>query len=174
MRILYTLYAHCCLPATFHWIYHYWTVDCFACNGISAAIRRKENGWCDDEHPLVFLFLGSSGIGKTELAKQIANYLYKEKKDAFIRIDMSEYHDKHAVARFIGAPPGYVGHDEGGQLTKRLSKFPKAIVLFDEVEKVKIYTYPKQTPPPPSETATKCAYFSKGTSRRVECSTPTI
>lgn len=70
-----------------------------------AAIRRKENGWCDDEHPLVFLFLGSSGIGKTELAKQIARYLYKEKKEAFIRIDMSEYHDKHSVARFIGAPP---------------------------------------------------------------------
>lgn len=69
------------------------------------AIRRKENGWCDDEHPLVFLFLGSSGIGKTELAKQIARYLYKEKKDGFIRIDMSEYHDKHSVARFIGAPP---------------------------------------------------------------------
>lgn len=100
-----------------------------------SAIRRKENGWCDDEHPLVFLFLGSSGIGKTELAKQIAHYLYKEKKDAFIRIDMSEYHDKHSVARFIGAPPGYVGHEEGGQLTKRLSKFPKAVVLFDEVEK---------------------------------------
>lgn len=72
-----------------------------------AAIRRKENGWCDEEHPLVFLFLGSSGIGKTELAKQIARYLYKEKKEAFIRIDMSEYHDKHSVARFIGAPPVY-------------------------------------------------------------------
>ncbi|CAL8109956.1 unnamed protein product [Orchesella dallaii] len=102
---------------------------------VASTIRRKENGWVDEEHPLVFLFLGSSGIGKTELAKQIANYLYKEKKDAFIRIDMSEYHDKHSVARFIGAPPGYVGHEEGGQLTKRLTKFPKAVVLFDEVEK---------------------------------------
>ena len=61
------------------------------------AIRRKENGWIDDEHPLVFLFLGSSGIGKTELAKQIARYLYKDKKDAFIRIDMSEYQEKHSV-----------------------------------------------------------------------------
>ncbi|ODM89084.1 Caseinolytic peptidase B protein [Orchesella cincta] len=102
---------------------------------VASTIRRKENGWTDEEHPLVFLFLGSSGIGKTELAKQIASYLYKGNKDAFIRIDMSEYHDKHSVARFIGAPPGYIGHEEGGQLTKRLAKFPKAVVLFDEVEK---------------------------------------
>lgn len=63
------------------------------------AIRRKENGWTDDEHPLVFLFLGSSGIGKTELAKQIANYLHKDKKDSFIRLDMSEYQQKHEVIK---------------------------------------------------------------------------
>ncbi|XP_021964503.1 caseinolytic peptidase B protein homolog [Folsomia candida] len=102
---------------------------------VASAIRRKENGWCDDEHPLVFLFLGSSGIGKTELAKQVAKYLFKDKKEAFIRMDMSEYQEKHSVAKFIGSPPGYIGYDEGGQLTKKLEKFPKAVVLFDEVEK---------------------------------------
>ena len=98
--------------------------------------RRKENGWVDDDHPLVFLFLGSSGIGKTELAKQIAKYLHKDGgKESFIRLDMSEFQEKHEVAKLIGAPPGYVGHDEGGQLTKRLKKCPKAVVLFDEVDK---------------------------------------
>lgn len=71
------------------------------------AIRRKENGWIDEEHPLVFLFLGSSGIGKTELAKQLAAYIHKNKSDSFIRLDMSEYQEKHEVAKLIGAPPGY-------------------------------------------------------------------
>ncbi|KAG7174443.1 Caseinolytic peptidase B protein-like [Homarus americanus] len=102
---------------------------------VCGAIRRKENGWYDEEHPLVFLFLGSSGIGKTELAKQIAEYLHKGKKSSFIRIDMSEYQQKHEVAKFIGSPPGYVGHEDGGQLTKRLKAYPNAVVLFDEVEK---------------------------------------
>ncbi|XP_067943504.1 mitochondrial disaggregase-like isoform X1 [Watersipora subatra] len=106
-----------------------------AINVVSSAVRRKENGWFDDNHPLVMLFLGSSGIGKTELAKQLASYLHGEKKEAFIRIDMSEYQSKHEAAKFIGAPPGYVGHDEGGQLTERLAKFPSAVVLFDEVDK---------------------------------------
>lgn len=97
---------------------------------------RKENGWFDEEHPLVFLFLGSSGIGKTELAKQIANYLHGDKsKTHFIRIDMSEYQEKHEVAKFIGAPPGYVGYQEGGMLTEALTKAPNAVVLFDEVDK---------------------------------------
>lgn len=99
------------------------------------AIRRKENGWADDEHPLVFLFLGSSGIGKTELAKQLAAYIHKDKPTGFIRLDMSEYQEKHEVAKLIGAPPGYIGHDDGGQLTKRLKKCPGAVVLFDEVDK---------------------------------------
>lgn len=99
------------------------------------AIRRKENGWVDDDHPLVFLFLGSSGIGKTELAKQLACYIHKEKPSGFIRLDMSEYQEKHEVAKLIGAPPGYIGHDDGGQLTSRLRKNPKAVVLFDEVDK---------------------------------------
>lgn len=71
------------------------------------AIRRKENGWIDEEHPLVFLFLGSSGIGKTELAKQLAAYIHRNKADSFIRLDMSEYQGKHEVAKLIGAPPGY-------------------------------------------------------------------
>ncbi|XP_072152424.1 mitochondrial disaggregase isoform X2 [Bemisia tabaci] len=102
---------------------------------IASAVRRKENGWFDDEHPLVFLFLGSSGIGKTELAKQLAYYIHKNKPEAFIRLDMSEYQEKHEVAKLIGAPPGYVGHDEGGQLTARLKNCPNAVVLFDEVDK---------------------------------------
>ncbi|KAG2457338.1 CLPB protein, partial [Polypterus senegalus] len=87
---------------------------------VASAIRRKENGWYDEEHPLVFLFLGSSGIGKTELAKQVARYMHKDVKK---------------VAKFIGSPPGYIGYDEGGQLTKRLKQCPNAVVLFDEVDK---------------------------------------
>ena len=73
---------------------------------VAGAIRRKESGWIDEEHPLVFLFLGSSGIGKTELAKQIARYLHKDNRKAFIRLDMSEYQEKHEVAKLIGSPPG--------------------------------------------------------------------
>jgi len=102
---------------------------------VASAIRRKENGWIDEEHPLVFLFLGSSGIGKTELAKQVSKYIHKDSNKAFIRIDMSEYQEKHEVAKLIGSPPGYVGHDDGGQLTKKLKDFPEAVVLFDEVDK---------------------------------------
>ena len=106
-----------------------------AINNVAAAIRRKENGWYDEDHPLVFLFLGSSGIGKTELAKQVAKYLHKDVSKGFVRIDMSEYQEKHEVAKFIGSPPGYVGHEEGGQLTKKLTECPNAVVLFDEVDK---------------------------------------
>ncbi|KAK3561244.1 hypothetical protein QTP86_030592 [Hemibagrus guttatus] len=102
---------------------------------VASAIRRKENGWYDEEHPLVFLFLGSSGIGKTELAKQVARYMHKDIKKGFIRMDMSEFQEKHEVAKFIGSPPGYVGHEEGGQLTKQLKQCPNAVVLFDEVDK---------------------------------------
>ncbi|KAL3992196.1 anthrax toxin receptor [Sarotherodon galilaeus] len=106
-----------------------------AINTVASAIRRKENGWYDEEHPLVFLFLGSSGIGKTELAKQVARYMHKDIKKGFIRMDMSEFQEKHEVAKFIGSPPGYVGHEEGGQLTKLLRACPNAVVLFDEVDK---------------------------------------
>ncbi|KAK3754788.1 hypothetical protein QZH41_012786 [Actinostola sp. cb2023] len=102
---------------------------------VAGAIRRKENGWQDKDHPLVFLFLGSSGVGKTELAKQIANYIHKDNKKGFIRLDMSEYQEKHEVAKMIGAPPGYIGHDQGGQLTKKLKDCPNAVVLFDEIDK---------------------------------------
>jgi len=102
---------------------------------VSSAVRRKQNGWHDEDHPLVFLFLGSSGVGKTELAKVLSEILHKDNKAAFIRIDMSEFQSKHEVAKFIGSPPGYVGHEEGGQLTKRLAECPDAIVLLDEVEK---------------------------------------
>ena len=102
---------------------------------VSAAIRRKENGWGDDEHPLVFLFIGSSGIGKTELAKQLAKYIHGKNPKGFIRLDMSEYQQKHEVAKFIGAPPGYIGFDSGGQVTDKLKECPSAVVLFDEVEK---------------------------------------
>jgi len=104
---------------------------------VASAIRRKENGWTDGEHPLVFLFLGSSGVGKTELAKQVARYLNRDGSDgeAFIRLDMSEFQEKHEAAKLIGSPPGYVGHEDGGQLTKRLKANPKAVVLFDEVDK---------------------------------------
>ncbi|CAI5694326.1 unnamed protein product [Oreochromis niloticus] len=106
-----------------------------AINTVASAIRRKENGWYDEEHPLVFLFLGSSGIGKTELAKQVARYMHKDIKKGFIRMDMSEFQEKHEVAKFIGSPPGYVGHEDGGQLTKLLRACPNAVVLFDEVDK---------------------------------------
>ena len=75
---------------------------------VASAIRRKENGWTDEEHPLVFLFMGSSGIGKTELAKQVARYLHKDKKKSFVRLDMSEYQEKHEVAKLIGSPPGNI------------------------------------------------------------------
>ncbi|KAI8064482.1 P-loop containing nucleoside triphosphate hydrolase protein [Gongronella butleri] len=105
-------------------------------HALASAIRRKQNGWQDDDHPLVFLFCGSSGVGKTELAKTLANYLHGKNLDkGFIRIDMSEFQHKHDVSRFIGSPPGYVGYDEGGQLTEKLKECPNAVVLLDEVEK---------------------------------------
>jgi ATP-dependent Clp protease ATP-binding subunit ClpB len=104
---------------------------------VASAIRRKETGWFNKEHPLVFLFLGSSGNGKTEVAKQVAAYLCKPDKleKAFIRLDMSEFQEKYEVSKLIGSPPGYIGHDDGGQLTKKLKEFPEALVLFDEVDK---------------------------------------
>jgi ATP-dependent Clp protease ATP-binding subunit ClpB len=102
---------------------------------ISSAIRRRENGWHDEDKPLVFLFLGSSGVGKTMLAKCVAENILGNDPNAFIRIDMSEYSERHEVSKFIGSPPGYVGHEEGGQLTSKLHKFPNAVVLLDEVEK---------------------------------------
>eukprot|EP00051_Salpingoeca_urceolata_P023319 m.393561 g.393561 ORF g.393561 m.393561 type:complete len:709 (+) comp20091_c0_seq27:1658-3784(+) len=106
-----------------------------ALNHVAAAVRRKENGWHDEDRPLVFLFLGSSGLGKTEVAKRLAEYTNEKDPKAFIRFDMSEYQTKHESAKLIGSPPGYVGFEDGGQLTKQLAKKPNAVVLFDEVEK---------------------------------------
>ncbi|KAI9026081.1 P-loop containing nucleoside triphosphate hydrolase protein [Hyaloraphidium curvatum] len=108
-------------------------------NSVASAIRRRENGWHDTDKPLVFLFLGSSGIGKTELAKQLASYVHKDNvRKGFIRMDMSEFQSKHEVSKFIGSPPGYVGFEEGGQLTEKLKACPDAIVLLDEVEKAHV------------------------------------
>ncbi|OBZ86031.1 Caseinolytic peptidase B [Choanephora cucurbitarum] len=105
-------------------------------HALASAIRRKQNGWHDEEHPLVFMFCGPSGVGKTELAKALAQHLHGKQIDkGFVRIDMSEFQHKHDVSRFIGSPPGYVGYEEGGQLTERLKECPNAVVLLDEVEK---------------------------------------
>ncbi len=102
---------------------------------VSEAIRRSRAGLNDPARPVgVFLFVGPTGVGKTELAKALADQLFNQ-EDAIIRIDMSEYMEKHSVAKLIGSPPGYVGYDEGGQLTEALRRRPYAVVLFDEVEK---------------------------------------
>lgn len=102
---------------------------------VSDAIRRARAGLNDPNRPLgSFMFLGPSGVGKTELAKALAEFLF-DSSDAMVRIDMSEYMEKHTVARLIGAPPGYVGFEEGGQLTEAVRRRPYAVILFDEIEK---------------------------------------
>ncbi len=102
---------------------------------VSDAIRRNKSGLSDLNRPLgTFLFLGPTGVGKTELAKTLADFLFNDER-ALTRIDMSEYMEKHSVARLIGAPPGYVGYEEGGQLTETVRRRPYSIVLFDEIEK---------------------------------------
>lgn len=106
-----------------------------AINAISDAIRRARSGLKDPRRPTgSFLFLGSSGVGKTELAKALAWFLFDD-EDALLRIDMSEYRESHTVSRLFGAPPGYVGYDEGGQLTESVRRRPYQVVLFDEIEK---------------------------------------
>lgn len=106
-----------------------------AINAISDAIRRARSGLKDPRRPTgSFLFLGSSGVGKTELAKALAWFLFDD-DDALLRIDMSEYRENHTVSRLFGAPPGYVGYDEGGQLTEAVRRRPYQVVLFDEIEK---------------------------------------
>ena len=102
---------------------------------ISSAIRRSRAGMKDPRRPIgSFLFMGPTGVGKTEMAKVIARFLFKD-KDALIKIDMSEYMEKFAVSRLIGAPPGYIGYEEGGELTERVRQHPYSVVLFDEIEK---------------------------------------
>ena len=102
---------------------------------VSEAIRRARSGLKDPHRPIgSFLFLGSSGVGKTELAKALAWFLFED-ENAMVRIDMSEYREGHTVSRLFGAPPGYVGYDEGGQLTERVRRRPYQVVLFDEIEK---------------------------------------
>jgi len=102
---------------------------------VSNAIRRARAGLQDPNRPIgSFMFLGPTGVGKTELAKALAEFLFDD-ENAMIRIDMSEYQERHTVSRLIGAPPGYVGYEEGGQLTEAVRRRPYSVVLFDEVEK---------------------------------------
>lgn len=106
-----------------------------AVDTVSDAIRRARSGLKDPKRPIgTFLFLGPTGVGKTELAKSLAEFMFND-EDALIRIDMSEYMEKHNVSRLVGAPPGYVGYDEGGQLTEAVRRKPYSVVLFDEIEK---------------------------------------
>jgi ATP-dependent Clp protease ATP-binding subunit ClpB len=106
-----------------------------AIEAVSDAVRRARAGLQDSNKPIgSFLFLGTTGVGKTELAKALASYLFND-ESAMTRIDMSEYGEKHAVSRLVGAPPGYVGYDEGGQLTEAVRRKPYSVVLLDEIEK---------------------------------------
>jgi len=106
-----------------------------AITALSDAVRRSRAGLQDDKKPIgSFIFLGTTGVGKTELAKGLADYLFND-ENSMTRIDMSEYQEKHAVSRLVGAPPGYVGYDEGGQLTEAVRRKPYSIILLDEIEK---------------------------------------
>jgi ATP-dependent Clp protease ATP-binding subunit ClpB len=107
----------------------------FAIEAVSEAIRRSRSGLSDPNRPMgAFLFLGPTGVGKTELAKALAQQLFNQ-EDALIRLDMSEYMEKHTVSKLIGSPPGYIGYEEGGQLTEALRRRPYSVVLLDEIEK---------------------------------------
>ncbi|MDX1413473.1 MAG: ATP-dependent chaperone ClpB [Candidatus Promineifilaceae bacterium] len=102
---------------------------------VSAAVRRSRSGLQDPNRPIgSFIFLGPTGVGKTELARSLAEFLFDDER-SMVRIDMSEYQERHTVARLIGAPPGYVGYDEGGQLTEAVRRRPYSVILFDEIEK---------------------------------------
>jgi len=107
----------------------------FATEVVAKALRRSRADLKDPKRPIgSFMFLGPTGVGKTHLAKVLAERIFGE-QDALIQIDMSEYMEKHAVSRMIGSPPGYVGHDEGGQLTEAIRRKPYSVILFDEIEK---------------------------------------
>jgi ATP-dependent Clp protease ATP-binding subunit ClpB len=106
-----------------------------AVTAVAEAVIRARSGLSDPNRPIgSFIFLGPTGVGKTELARALASYLFDDER-AMVRIDMSEYGEKHSVSRLIGAPPGYVGYDEGGQLTEAVRRRPFSVVLFDEIEK---------------------------------------
>jgi len=106
-----------------------------AIRAVANAIRRARSGLKDPRRPIgSFIFLGSSGVGKTELARALAWFLFDD-EDALVRVDMSEYRERHTVSRLIGAPPGYVGYEEGGQLTEAVRRRPYQVILFDEIEK---------------------------------------
>ena len=106
-----------------------------ALKAVADAIRRTRTGLADANRPVgSFLFMGPTGVGKTETARALAEFLFDD-ESAMVRIDMSEYMEKHSVSRLIGAPPGYVGYEEGGQLTEAVRRRPYAVVLLDEIEK---------------------------------------
>ncbi len=106
-----------------------------AIEAVATALRRSRAGLQDPDRPIgSFLFLGPTGVGKTELARALAEFMF-DSQDAIVRIDMSEYMEKHAVSRLVGAPPGYVGYEEGGQLTEAVRRRPYSVVLLDEIEK---------------------------------------
>jgi ATP-dependent Clp protease ATP-binding subunit ClpB len=106
-----------------------------AVEAVANAVRRSRTGLQDPNRPMgSFLFLGPTGVGKTELARALAEFLF-DNEDAIVRIDMSEYQEKHTVSRLVGAPPGYVGYEEGGQLTEAVRRRPYSVVLLDEIEK---------------------------------------
>ena len=106
-----------------------------AIEAVSKAIRRARAGMKDPKRPIgSFIFLGPTGVGKTELARTLAEFMFGD-EDAMIQVDMSEYMEKHNVSRLVGSPPGYVGYDEGGQLTEAVRRKPYSVVLLDEIEK---------------------------------------
>jgi ATP-dependent Clp protease ATP-binding subunit ClpB len=106
-----------------------------AIQALSDAVRRSRAGLQDPKRPIgSFIFMGTTGVGKTELSKALAEYLFND-ENAMVRIDMSEYQESHSVSRLVGAPPGYVGYDEGGQLTEAVRRKPYSVVLLDEIEK---------------------------------------
>ena len=106
-----------------------------AISALSRAIRRSRAGLKNPNRPIgSFVFLGPTGVGKTEVARTLAEFLFDSER-ALVRFDMSEYMEKHAIAKMIGSPPGYVGHEEGGQLTERIKRKPYSVILLDEIEK---------------------------------------